>query len=331
MNILVIGGTSFVGRHIVEAALQSGHQVTLFNRGLSNPDAFPELRHITGDRRKDADKLAGLAWDAVIDTCAYTPADLAPLFEHIVTELYVFISTISVYSNYSNGAPTETSEVLNKRLENDEVTGETYGPLKVQAENIVMATFGSRALIVRPSIVAGPYDPTDRFTFWASKLAESGEALIPGSKTRKVQWIDARDLASFVIRQIEEKGSGIFNVAADAVEMEEFVEAVGNGDAEAVWVDDAFLLEKGIKPFDIPLWIPVSDEHPEGFITVQNSKAKKAGLHCRTARETAKDIREWLKTQTNKPLKTGISKKKEQDLIAVFRSASAGSHKAKEV
>lgn len=319
MNVLVIGGTSFVGRHMVEAALQSGHQVTLFNRGVSNPDVFPELRHITGDRRKDAAKLAGLVWDAVIDTCAYTPADLEPILKHVETQLYVFISTISVYSNYSNGAPTETSAVLNQQLENAEVTGETYGSLKVQAEKIVMDAFGSHALIVRPSIVAGPYDPTDRFTFWASKLAESETALIPGSKTRKVQWIDARDLASFVIRQIEEKGSGIFNVAADALGMEEFVSAVGNGNADAVWVDDAFLLKEGIEPFDIPLWIPVSDEHPEGFIAVQNSKAKGAGLRCRTARETAKDIREWLQTQEDRKLKAGISRGKEQKLIALFR------------
>ena len=324
MNILVIGGTSFVGRHIVEAALQQDHQVTLFNRGVSNPDAFPELRHITGDRRKDADKLSGLAWNAVIDTCAYTPADLTPLLEHIETELYVFISTISVYSNYSNGAPTENSEVLNKHLENDEVTGETYGTLKVQAEKIVLDAFGSRALIMRPSIIAGPYDPTDRFTFWTSKLVESGEALIPGSKARIVQWIDARDLASFVIRQVEEKGSGIFNVAADAMGMEEFVEAVGNGDADAVWIDDAFLLKEGITPFDIPLWIPVSDKHPEGFIAVQNSKAKGAGLQCRTAHETAKDIREWLQTQANRQLKAGISREKEQEFIAAYRSYNAG-------
>ena len=324
MNILVIGGTSFVGRHIVEAALQGGHQVTLFNRGVSNPDAFPELRHITGDRRKDAGKLSGLAWDAVIDTCAYTPADLAPLFKHIKTELYVFISTISVYSNYSNGAPTETSEVLDRHMENDEVTGETYGPLKVQAEKIVMDAFGSRALIVRPSIVAGPYDPTDRFTFWAKKLAESGEALIPGSKPRKVQWIDARDLANFVIQQAEEKGSGIFNVAADAVGMEEFTTAVGSGQADAVWVDDAFLLREGINPFDIPLWIPISDEHPEGFIAVQNTKAKKAGLQCRAANETARDIREWLQKQENRQLKAGLSREKEQELIADFRSYNSG-------
>lgn len=323
MNILIIGGTSFVGRHIVEAAMQSSHQVTLFNRGVSNPDAFPGLHHISGDRRKDAGKLSGQAWDAVIDTCAYSPADLAPVLENIETELYAFVSTISVYSNYSSGAPTETSAVLDSLPHSDEVTGESYGPLKVQAEKMVMEAFGSHALIVRPSIVAGPHDPTDRFTYWASKLARSGEALIPGGKGRKVQWIDARDLASFVIRQVEERGNGIFNVAADALEMEAFASAVGTGDADAVWIDDSFLLKQGIEPFDIPLWIPVSKEHPEGFIAVRNSKAKRAGLQCRSASETAEDIREWLRTQGDRQLKAGISREKELELIAIFRSADA--------
>lgn len=318
MNILVIGGTSFVGRHIVEEAGSKGHQVTLFNRGISNPAAFPGLRHITGDRRKDAGKLAGQNWDAVIDTCAYSTTDLAPVLEKIAASQYVFVSTISVYSNYRNGAPAETSAVLDNLPDSDEVNGESYGPLKVEAEKMVIDAFGSRALIIRPSIVAGPYDPTDRFTFWVKKLGESGQAMIPGSKDRKVQWIDARDLAAFVVAQIEAKNGGTFNVAADAINMEEFVDAVGTGEANLEWVDDAFLLSEGIKPFQVPLWIPVSDEHPEGFIAVDNSSAKKAGLQCRTASETASDIREWLNPQKDRELKAGLNREKEMELLALF-------------
>ena len=318
MNILVIGGTSFVGRHIVEAAVLKGHQVTLFNRGISNPAAFPGLRHITGDRRKDAGKLAGQKWDVVIDTCAYSTTDLAPVLEKIAASRYVFVSTISVYSDYGNGAPTETSAVLDNPPDSDEVNGKSYGPLKVEAEKMVIDAFGSRALIIRPSIVAGPYDPTDRFTFWVKKLSESGQAMIPGSKDRKVQWIDARDLAAFVIAQIEAGNGGTFNVAADAINMEEFVNAVGTGEADLVWVDDAFLLNEGIEPFQLPLWIPVSDEHPEGFIAVGNSSAKRAGLQCRTASETASDIREWLNLQKGRQLKAGLSREIEVELLALY-------------
>lgn len=320
MNILIIGGTSFVGRHIVEAAIHNDHQVTLFNRGISNPNAFPELQQITGDRKKDAYKLAGQKWDTVIDTCAYSPADLMPILEHVETEHYVFVSTISVYTDYRNGAPEETSEVWNAELTREEENGESYGILKVQTEKMLLEALGDRSLIIRPSIVAGPYDPTDRFTYWASKLAKSGEVLIPGAKIRRVQWIDARDLAMFIMEQIESKASGIFNVAGDSVDMETFVSTIGTGEANAIWVNDAFLIEQGIEPFHIPLWIPISDEHPEGFIAVQNDKAKKAGLRCQSAQETANDIRDWLKAMGEPPLKVGLSREKELELLTVYKS-----------
>lgn len=320
MNILIIGGTSFIGRHLVEAAHRNGHDITLFNRGLSNPTAFPELRHITGDRMKDADKLAGQKWDAVIDTCAYAPADLKPVLEHIDTDFYVFVSTVSVYNDYKNGPPTENSAVWDSKTVTEESTGQSYGALKVQAEKTVLDALGNRVLIVRPSIVAGPYDPTDRFTFWVSKLTEGGETLIPGDRTRKVQWIDARDLADFVVLQIEKKTNGIYNVAADSVDMESFVSALATKDSQLVWVDDAFLLDQGIEPFDIPLWIPKSEEYPEGYITVQTNKAKEAGLKLRSASETANDIREWVDQIEGKRIKAGLSREKELQLLALYES-----------
>lgn len=320
MNILIIGGTSFVGRHIVEAAIHNDHLVTLFNRGISNPDAFPELQRITGDRKKDAYKLAGQKWDTVIDTCAYSPADLMPILEQVETEHYVFVSTISVYTDYRSGAPEETSEVWNAELTREKENGESYGILKVQAEKILLEALGDRSLIIRPSVVAGPYDPTDRFTYWARNLAKSNKVLIPGAKIRKVQWIDARDLAMFIMRQVEISANGIFNVAADSVDMEAFVGSVDTGGTRAVWVDDAFLMNQGIGPFDIPLWIPISNKHPEGFITVQNDKAKRAGLRCRSAQETANDIRDWFKAMGEPPLKAGLSREKELELLTVYKS-----------
>ncbi len=326
MNILIIGGTSFIGRHIVEAAIHNGHEITLFNRGISNSNVFPELRHITGDRIKDADKLAGQKWDAVIDTCAYAPTDLTPVLEHLDTDFYVFVSTISVYKDYANGPPTETAAVWDSKTVKEEGTGRSYGALKAQAEKTILDALGSRVLIVRPSIVAGPYDPTDRFTFWVSKLRKSGDILIPGDQARKVQWIDARDLAEFIVLQIEKRTSGIFNVAADSVDMESFVSALATNDSQLVWIDDAFLLDQGIEPFNIPLWIPRNEEYPEGYITVQANKAKEAGLKLRSASETANDIREWMDQLEGKQIKAGLSREKELQLLAVHESHSAANN-----
>lgn len=164
MKALVIGGTSFVGRHIVEELLKKRHQVVLFNRGKSNPHLFPQLNKILGDRRKDAEKLAGEKWDAVIDTSAYTLADLQPVLENLTIDQYIFISTISVYDEFKKGPVKENGSVFETEVQGDEVIGKTYGPLKVMCERFIEKAIADKALILRPGIVVGPYDPTDRFT-----------------------------------------------------------------------------------------------------------------------------------------------------------------------
>lgn len=316
MDLLIIGGTSFVGRHLVENAVGKGHKVTLFNRGKSNPGLFPDLPRITGDRKKDASKLKGHQWDAVIDTSAYTPADLAPVMDHLETAHYTFISTISVYDDYSKGPAHEKSSVFQQKIEGEEVTGASYGPLKVMCEQLVHERMPGKALIIRPGIVVGPFDPTDRFTFWAKRLAENNEILVPGSKKRKVQWIDARDLAEFTISLVEKKVSGIFNVAADPLDMEAFVDEVRTANCgKLVWIEDAFLQEQNIAPFQIPLWIPISSNHPEGFLLVDNSKAKAAGLSTRSAGESAEETREWLEREGQNELKVGLDAATEKRLI----------------
>lgn len=320
MDLLVIGGTSFVGRHLVDNAMEKGHKVTLFNRGKSNPQLFPELPRITGDRRKDAAKLSGNHWDAVIDTSAYTPADLAPILDHLDTNHYTFISTISVYDDYSKGPAHEDSSVFQQKIEGEEVTGASYGPLKVMCEKLIKERMKEKALIIRPGIVVGPFDPTDRFTYWAQKLAQSSEILVPGSRKRKVQWIDARDLAEFTISLVEKNVSGTFNVAADPLEMESFVESVRTADCgELIWVEDEFLQAQNIAPFQIPFWIPVSEDHPEGFILVDNSKAKAAGLYTRSAEESAIETRGWLEKEGATELKVGLDKATEKRLIEKYK------------
>lgn len=315
MKILVIGGTSFVGRHIVEALLEKEHEVVLFNRGKSNPHLFPQLQKILGDRRKDAEKLAAEKWDAVIDSSAYTPADLKPVLKNLKTNHYIFISTISVYDDFKNGPVRESGSLFNTEVTEDEVTGSTYGPLKVMCENYIEKNLSDKALILRPGIVVGPYDPTDRFTYWVMKLNGKGPVLVPGSKERKIQWVDARDLAEFTVLQMENKTTGVYNVAADAVSMEELVQTLNGGEADCVWADDHFLLEQGLKAFELPFWIPFSTEFPEGFLLVDNEKAKSAGLGMRSVKQSAQDTLEWAQKEGLSRLKTGISENRERELL----------------
>ncbi|MCM3610556.1 NAD-dependent epimerase/dehydratase family protein [Planococcus sp. MERTA32b] len=319
MKILVVGGTSFVGRHIVEEAAAKGHDITLFNRGKSNPGLFSELIRITGDRREDADKLQQEKWDAVIDTSAYTPSDLIPVLSNVTTDHYTFISTISVYDDFSKG-PVDEGASLHKSAEGDTVTGETYGPLKVTCEKIVKEHFPDNALIIRPGIVAGAHDPTDRFTYWALKLNESGEAMIPGDRLRKVQWIDARDLAAFIVMNVENRTNGTFNLTANPVTMEELVKTLASADVNPVWVDDRILLEAGIKPFDFPLWIPESEEHPEGFILADNYKAKETGWKPRGLADTADSVRMWKKGAYSYELKIGISEEQKKKIQSIIKT-----------
>ncbi|WP_142826070.1 NAD-dependent epimerase/dehydratase family protein [Planococcus soli] len=315
MKVLIIGGTSFVGRYIVEELMKKGHEVVLFNRGKSNPGIFPELRRVLGDRRKDAIKLAQEKWDAVVDTSAYTPADLRPILENVRTDHYTFISTISVYTDFKKGAVKENAAVFEEEVQGDKVTGETYGPFKVMCEQLIEERISDKALVIRPGIVVGPADPTGRFTYWAVKLNGEGPVLIPGSKKRKVQWIDARDLAEFTVSQLEKKATGVFNVVADPVSMEEFVSVVSREELETVWADDHFLLEEGVQAFELPFWIPISVDFPEGFILADNKKAKNEGLTQRPLGQSAKDTLEWSKEEGLAELKVGISKERERDLL----------------
>ena len=295
------------------------HEVVLFNRGKSNPHLFPQLQKILGDRRKDAGKLASEKWDAVIDTSAYTPADLKPVLENLKTDHYIFISTISVYDDFKEGPVKEEGSVFKTEVTGDEVTGTTYGPLKVMCEHFIDKTLSGKALILRPSIVVGPYDPTDRFTYWVMKLKGEGSVLVPGSKERKIQWIDARDLAEFTVQQMENKTTGAYNIAADAVSMEKLVQTLSSGEVDSIWADDHFLLEQGVQAFELPFWIPISTDFPEGFLLVDNSKAKNAGLGMRTVEQSAQDTFEWAQKVGMPRLKAGISEKRESDLLKKIR------------
>lgn len=335
MNILVIGGTRFVGRHIVEAAMQRGHTVTLFNRG-TNQQIFPDLELIQGDRTMDADKISGREWDAVIDTCGYHPKSVRKSVEAVKrnTEIYTFISTASVYKyftsqdmvNEDSVVLTMTDDEINQIDETAERTPETYGPLKYQCEQVVYEEMEGRGLVIRPGLIVGPYDPTDRFTYWAARLAEEREILAPGRPERKIQFIDARDLATWTIKMVEQQIVGTYNAAGPETKlmMETFLEkgkALFNNKADITWVSEGFLKRNNVAPWmELPLWIPetysFSEEVPpaNGDIGLDNFKAIQEGLTFRPFEETLKDTHDWF-IKENRPLSEACLKQSKEKLV----------------
>lgn len=299
MKILVLGGTVFLGRHFVEIALSAGHQVTLFNRGRTKPDLFPNVEKLRGDRRQDLTALEDKSWDAVLDTSGYLPRDVFRSADQLsgAAEHYTFISTISVYrdlpqTGLDESAPTEELEGRNPHR----VTEQTYGPLKAQCERAAVDAFGRRVFIVRPGLIVGPYDPTGRFTYWPRRMARGGEVLAPGEPDRPVQLIDVRDLASWILDSMKAGRTGAYNAAGPASElkMEEMLKVcrqVAGGEAELTWIGEEYLLGTGVQPFsELPLWLP---QDQNGLLQVDNKKAVADGLHFRPLKETAQETLDW--------------------------------------
>src|SRR5687768_9007446 len=276
MKILIIGGTRFLGRHLVDSARTRGHEVTLFNRGKSNPALFPQLETILGDREHDLDKLSGRAWDAVIDVAGYVPRIVrlsASRLEGSVGR-YVFISSISVYASFSKIGIDESDPVGKIEDESfEEITGESYGPLKALCEKAVQDVYGERALVIRPGLIVGPNDPTDRFTYWPVRVARGGDVLAPEKPGVPVQIIDVRDLSDFIIKLIEENASGIYNATGPDYEltmgaMLKTCKQVSKSDTKFKWASVEFLTEHKVEPWsDMPVWIP-NVEQDAGFSRV---------------------------------------------------------------
>lgn len=326
MKLLMLGGTKFVGRHLVEAALARGHELTLFHRGRTNPELFSELEVIRGDRDHDLDRLAGRSWDAVIDTSGYLPRLVSASARRLseTVERYVFISSISVYGTGVSPGADETTPVLSLGDPTIEVVnGETYGPLKVLCEAAIEAELPGRALHVRPGLIVGPEDPTDRFTYWPCRVARGGEVLAPGDPRQPVQFIDARDLAAWIVRQVEAKATGVYNATGprEALGMGAFLEACRAAlgkDARFTWVDEAFLLEREVRPFsELPLWMPAAQA---GFSAISSRKAQEAGL---TYRPLAETIQETATSRQGRgeEWQAGMASGREQELLAAWSKA----------
>jgi 2'-hydroxyisoflavone reductase len=326
MKILIIGGTRFLGRHLVESA--RGHEVTLFNRGKSNPTLFPQLETILGDRENDLDKLSGRAWDAVIDVAGYVPRIVhlsAQGLERSVGR-YVFISSISVYASFSKigiGEADPVGKIEDQAFE--EITGESYGPLKALCEKAVQDTYGERALIVRPGLIVGPNDPTDRFTYWPVRVARGGDVLAPEKPAVPVQIIDVRDLSDFIIKLIEENASGVYNATGPGYELTlgallETCREVSGSDANFKWTPVEFLNQNNVAPWsDMPVWVPDTEEDA-GFARVDISKAINAGLRFRGLNETVRDTINWANTRSMEhQWKAGLKAEREQELLELLK------------
>ena len=326
MNILIIGGTRFLGRHLVDSALARGHKVTLFNRGKTDPGLFPQLETILGDREHDIAKLAGRAWDAVIDVAGYVPriVRLSAVGLERSVGRYVFISSVSAYDDaILSKIGIDESDAVGK-LEDEfveEITGETYGPLKALCEKTILDMYGERGLVVRPGLIVGPNDPTDRFTYWPVRVARGGDVLAPEKPDVPVQIIDVRDLSDFVIKLVEENASGIYNATGPDYEltlgtMLDTCKQVNGSDANIRWASVEFLKQNNVAEWsDMPVWIP-DNEESQGFSRVDVSKAIKAGLKFRPLAETIKDTIDWANTRpADHEWRAGLKSEREQELL----------------
>lgn len=326
MKLLVLGGTRFVGRHISAAALANGHELTVFHRGQMGRELFPEAEHLLGDRDGELDSLRGRRWDAVIDVNGYVPRIVRQSAELLkeATPHYVFISTISVYAGMS--VPDQDEDAPLGTLADpscEEITGESYGPLKVLCERVVQKAFPRRALIIRPSVVVGPHDPSDRFTYWVHRAAQGGEMLVPGDPRQRMQFIDGRDLGEWAIRMAEARGDGTFNAAVNDpnLTMGSLIDLcikAANVQTKPVWCDEAFVLAQGLEPWtDLPLWLPTqTTAEYRGFNSVSSTRAVQAGLTFRPLSVTIADTLEWIRRcAISGPLQAGLVREREQEVL----------------
>ena len=303
-KILILGGTGFLGPALVEAAQASGHTLTLFNRGKSNPGLFPDVEKLQGDRDGKLGALEGRRWDAVIDTSGYVPRIVkqsADLLASAVDQ-YVFISTISVYADLSIPNLDESGPLAVAPDPQSEDVKAHYGALKVLCERQAEASMPGRALVIRPGLIVGPRDPTGRFTYWPVRVERGGEVLAPGTGADPVQLIDVRDLAAWTIHMVEDKGTGTFNALGPAgrLEMKTMLEevkaAIPGSTASFTWVPADFLEKEKVGPWmDMPCWIPTSGDHA-GVGTLSNARAVSRGLSFRPIGESTTATLAWLKT-----------------------------------
>jgi len=340
LNILILGGTRFIGLHMTSLALERGHKVTFFNRGKTHTDKFPEIERITGDRNGQIDGLKDRKFDVVIDNSGYVPRHVKLSAEMLAPNVrqYVFISSVSVYPDFS--VPRDENSPVGKLADEtvEKVDGETYGPLKALCEQAAMKALPGRATVIRPGLIVGPDDNTDRFTWWPARAARGGEFIAPGSPGDPFQVIDVRDLAAFTMAVIEKNVTGTFNAVSDVGGFK-FGELVDNciaaakqqakpADApRATWITAEFLEAQQVAPWsEMPVWLPAKGEEA-AFALTSNTAAKKQGLKITPLKKTVDDTMAWhlaRPAEEREKLKSGIAADKEAAVLAAWKAKPAG-------
>ncbi len=322
MRILMVGGTRFIGKHVVEQALAAGHEVTLFHRGRTGADLFPEVEHRTGDRDSDLSALAEGEWDATVDTCAYLPRQVHALADALGGRggHHLLVSSVSAYAPADGPGLTEDAPLA--ELDDpsvDVVTNETYGGLKVLCELAAVERHGPDTLLVRPTYVVGPDDYTWRFPWWVTRIARGGDVLAPGPDDVPAQVIDVRDMAAWMVRLLEDGASGAFHaVSPEPVftwrqQLEAIVEAVGPEGTRLRWLDAEAVHAAGLPEGTLPLW---SGDDPDVWLMAADpAKAYGTGLSPRPLADTIRDTLAWTRT-VEQPADAGLSPHAERELLA---------------
>lgn len=320
MKLLVLGGTKFLGRGVVDAAVAEGHEVTLFNRGQTNPGLYPDVEHLRGDRTGELAELRGRDWDAVVDTSGYVPGVVRASAEALGRAgTYCFVSSISVYASFDGPVREGDPEAELGEHPVDELLPDyaNYGSLKVLCERAVQEVLGDRAFVVRPGLIVGPHDPTGRFTYWPHRFARGGEVLTPGPPEREVQFVDVRDLGEWIVRSCNRRLTGTFNATGPGVAWGTLVEVCAAGTAGGAtpqWVDDGFLLQQGVGQWmELPLWIADSDE--VGIHMADVSGALAEGLAFRPLEQTVRDTLALAEPTAV----AGLAPAREAELLARWR------------
>ena len=298
MKILILGGTQFIGRHLVQSTLAGGHEVTLFNRGKTGPELFPTTEKLIGNRDNDLNALRGRVWDAVLDVTGYLPAQVNASVQMLANAVdrYVFISTVMVLADFRIAGQDETAPLaLTPDPPPKNGTGDVYGWRKAHCEKAVEAGFTGRALVIRPGFVVGPHDHTDRFTSWVRRIRRGGEMLAPGGPEGPLQFIDVRDLAAFVLHALESGQATAYNVTGPlgSLTWGSFFSRSNfclGAETDLTWVSDEFLLANGLSQWKLPLYPPPT---ARGLMAIDARKAIAAGLTFRSLEQTIADTLQW--------------------------------------
>lgn len=341
LRILILGGTGFIGPHQVRHALARGHRLTLFNRGTHDLHWPGEVEELVGDRNGDLDALRGREWDVCIDNPTTLPAwvrDAGRVLSGKVGQ-YIFISTISVYADNATPDADESAPLVayagkDAMAETIDTLradpGRLYGPLKALSEKEAERQFPGKATIIRPGLIVGPGDPTDRFTYWPVRLARGGEVLAPGDGSDPVQFIDARDLAEWTIRMAEQRAFGTFNATGpdyplSTAAMLHGIRATQTAGATLTWVASEFLEARQVHPWsDLPVWVPAQGDGA-GFARRNIARASAAGLTFRPLADTARDTLEWFDAQPaerRSKLRAGLDAARERELLAAWHASN---------